>query len=385
MDMATKHAILKDHLERYLDASKEGKHKILNHVCAVTGYPRKSAIRRFRTIQTKDTATKETRGRPALYTQTVEAALMELHVMANRICAERVHPEIAHYIQALQLHNEWGYDAETTDLLLRMSLGSAKARLSGVAKAHGRKNPTSTKPSELKEIIPIRSGRWDDPHPGTGELDTAAHCGGYMGGNFAYTAQYTDIAIAGWTVLCAQWGKGEAGTMESIDRMRRRLPWTLIWLDPDSGSEFIHWHLVRWGKKYGIKLTRSQPYKKNDHARIEQKNYTNIRQFVGYYRYDDIKHVALLNKLYDVLEDYINFFLPSTKTVEKTWIENTKKCKRKHDNPQTPYHRALAHPKISNEIKEALRAKYATLNPKALKRQIDLLAAKLRKTCGRIN
>lgn len=266
-----------------------------------------------------------------------------------------------------------------------MSLGAAKARLSGIAKTHGRKNPASTKPSELKELIPIRSGSWDNVDPGTGELDTVAHCDGYMGGNFAYTAQYTDVSVVGWTVLSAQWGKGEAATMESIERIRRRLPWTLTWLDPDSGSEFIHWHLVRWGDRYGVNLTRSQPYRKNDHARIEQKNYTNIRQFVGYWRYDDPAHVDLLNALYDVLEDYINFFVPSSKTIKKLHIENTKKCKRTHDIPKTPYQRTLDHSRISEEIKEALRVKYATLNPRTLKKQIDLLAAKLKKTCGRIN
>jgi len=224
MDMATKHAIIEAHLERYLKATKETKKEILDHVCAVTEYPRKSAIRRFRTMQLKDKTTKETRGRPVLYTQEVEIALKELHAMMNFICAERLHPEIPNYVRALAEHNDWAHDAETTDLLLRMSLGAAKARLSGIAKAHGRKNPSSTKPSELKELIPIRSGSWESADPGTGELDTVAHCDGYMGGNFAYTAQYTDVSVVGWTVLSAQWGKGEEATMRSIDRIRKRLP-----------------------------------------------------------------------------------------------------------------------------------------------------------------
>lgn len=106
MDMPTKHAIIEAHLTRYLAADKATKQEILDHVCAVTEYPRKSAIRRFRTIQTKDKATKETRGRPAMYTWNVEVALKELHAMINFICAERLHPEIPNYVRALRAHND---------------------------------------------------------------------------------------------------------------------------------------------------------------------------------------------------------------------------------------------------------------------------------------
>jgi uncharacterized protein (UPF0297 family) len=383
MNMATKHEIIHEYLPRYLKADRRGKTAILDQVCAVTGYPRKSAIRAFHNTQMMDVSVPERRGRPKRYTKETESALHELHALAHEICAERLHPMIKEYVRILSDHGQWDHDEETTTLLCSMSLGAVKARISGTRKLHGRKGRAMTKPSLLKEIVPIRHGPWENPEPGTGEVDTVAHCGGSTDGDYAYTVQYTDIAVPGWTVLAAQWNKGEIATTQSIERIERRLPWDLRWLDPDSGSEFINWHLQRWTKKRNVRFTRTRPYMKNDHARVEQKNYTNIRQFVGYHQYDDPKAVPLLNELYDVLEDYINFFIPSMKTTEKIPIEGSKKCRRIHDVPQTPYQRALAHPKVPEEVKQRLREKYATLNPASLKKDIDRICSKLRKTVRR--
>lgn len=374
MNMATKQVIFEEKLREYLKASKEEKGRILNSVCDITGHTRKAAIRRFRSLQLKDKSIPERRGRNWVYTNTVTAALKEVWDIAHQICAERLHPLLTEYVMVLKRDQLWNYDEQTTALLLKMSLSTAKRRVGKMEKEGGRKRRGTTKPSVLKEIIPIRQGPWENPEPGKGEVDTVAHCGHTLNGDFAYTVQYTDVATI-WTCLAAQWNKGEEATRASIERTQQRLPFSLLAIDPDSGSEFINWLLKRWCDKRRIEMTRTRPYMKNDHARVEQKNYTNVREFVGYGRFDHPDAVTLLNQLYDVLEDYINFFLPSQKCIKKVRVAS--RYIRTYDQAQTAYQRVLAEPRINDEIKEQLRQKYATLNPKILKQKSDRLIMKL--------
>ena len=205
-------------------------------------------------------------------------------------------------------------------------------------------------------------------------MDTVAHCGTTLLGDYCYSVQYTDVATI-WTCLAGQWNKTEEGTVASITRIRRRLPFALLGIDPDSGGEFINWLLAGWCRRRNIQMTRTRPYMKNDHARIEQKNYANVRHIVGYTRFDDERQVEVLNELYDVLEDYLNFFLPSQKCVRKERIGS--RYVKQYDQAKTAYQRALEHPGIDPSVKEKLRKKYATLNPKLLKQEKDRLVRKL--------
>lgn len=375
MTMETQREVFQEKLEEYLKENKAGKGRILDAVCAVTGCHRKAATRRFGTLATQDTvARRERRGRKTIYGATVTAALRELWDMTSRICAERLHDEISNYVRALRRDRMWRHDDATTASLLAMSVGTMKARIGEFENVKKRGGRGTTKPSDLKEIIPVRRGPWQNPPPGNGEIDTVAHCGGSLFGDFCYTVQYTDVATI-WTCLAGQWNKGEEATVKSIARIKERLPVPLLGIDPDSGSEFINWHLEGWCRKRNIVMTRTRPYMKNDHARIEQKNYTNVRNVVGYARCDDPRQVAILNALYDILEDYINFFIPSVKCVRK---ERTgSKTKRIYDGAKTAYQRVLEHPDIAEDIKQKLREKYATLNPKNLKDERDRLVSKL--------
>lgn len=372
--MDTKQEVFEEKLQEYLKASKEVKGRILDAVCSVTKAHRKAAIRRFRTLQMKDKGIPNKRGRTALYTKAVGSALKEIWDIAHQICAERLHPNIGEYIEILKRDEMWKHDAGITALLQKMSLSTMKRRLGRFEKIHGRRGRSSTKPSHLKEIIPIRRGPWENPDPGFGEVDTVAHCGSTLQGDFAYTVQYTDVSTI-WTCLAAQWNKGEEDTVKSIERIKTHLPFPLLGIDPDSGSEFINWNLKGWCDLRNVKMTRTRPYMKNDHARIEQKNFTNIREFIGYIRIDNPEAVETMNELYDVLEDYINFFLPSVKCISKERIGS--KYKRVYDKSQTAYRRVLAHPKIAENTKELLKQKYATLNPKILKTKSDRLISRL--------
>ncbi|MDP3779539.1 MAG: integrase [bacterium] len=382
--MATKQEIFKEKLGEYLAVrTKKEKGRILDAVCSVTGIHRKAAIRRFRTVQKRPRYWKGKRGRKPIYGMRLISLIRELWEASGRICAERLHPIMGEYIRVLKRDDMWQYDEERTTLLLKMSLGTLKDRIEKFERIKKGGGRGSTKPSHLKEIIPIRRGPWQHPPPGMGEVDTVAHCGYTLSGDFCYTVQYTDVATI-WMCLAAQWNKGEQETQQSIARIEAHLPFPLLGIDPDSGSEFINWHLKGWCDEHepAIVMTRTRPYMKNDHARIEQKNYTNVRHVVGYTRFDDPRHVVLLNELYAVLEDYINFFIPSLKCVEKARIGSRRV--RKYDIAQTAYQRVLTHPDIAQDVKERLQQKYATLNPVILKRTCDNIISKLLKIQTRL-
>jgi hypothetical protein len=370
MTMATKQEILKEKLADYLAADKAGKGKILDQIKAITKMNRKAIIRRLNELQMQDGPIVDHRGRPEVYGIRVTMALKELWEIANEICAERLHGQVGELVRILKRDKMWQHGEQTTELLLAMSLGTMKNRIKEFSKSKGSGGKTTTRPSDLKEIIPIRRGPWGNPEPGFGEVDTVAHCGSSLSGDFAFSVQYTDVSTI-WTCLAGQWNKGQIATKESIERIKQRLPFALKGIDPDSGSEFINWFLKDWCDKQNIQMTRIRPYYKNDHARIEQKNYTNIRDFLGYTRIEKQKKIKLMNQLYDLLEDYINFFLPSQKCIKKQ--RQGSKYKRIYDNTQTAYQRVLSHTKIPQAVKDRLNDKYAKLNPKVLKEQIDRL------------
>ena len=381
MNMGTKQEIFKEKLHEYLRASKEEKGRILDAVCSITGMHRKAAIRRFRIFRLRPHYWKRKRGRDRIYGHRLLSLIRELWETSGRICAERLHPIIPEYIHVLKRDDMWHYDEERTALLLRMSLGTLKNRIETFERIKKGGGRGTTKPSHLKEIIPIRRGPWEHPPPGKGEVDSVAHCGYTISGDFAYTVQYTDVATI-WTCLAAQWNKGEEETRKSIERIASRLPFPLLGIDPDSGSEFINWHLKGWCDSRGVEMTRTRPYMKNDHARIEQKNYANVRHIVGYTRFDNSQHAVILTELYDVLEEYINFFIPSLKCIEKVRVGSRRV--RRYDTAQTAYQRVCAHPDVAEDVKERLRQKYATLNPVILRQKCNTIINKLSKVSPRL-
>jgi hypothetical protein len=295
--------------------------------------------------------------------------------MSGELCAERLKEAIPDYLPPLQRDGNWHHTRDTTELLLRMSIGTMKDRIAKFQKARHPRGVSTTKPSQLKEIIPIRRGPWENPRPGDGEVDTVVHCGSSLLGDMAYTVNFTSIAT-GWSEQAAQLNKGQQRTLESIQAIEARLPWQLTGLDPDSGSEFINWHCKSWCDAEGIELTRSRPNHKNDNAHVEQKNYTAVRKVLGYSRIETEAAVVLINELYaGPWRLYVNFFQPVMKCVEKKRIGS--RYVRKYDLPKTPCQRALEHPEIPREVKDELRKTKAKLNPLALRKEIDMLVSKI--------
>lgn len=377
MIMATIDDIFKEHRKAYYKANKEERGRILDRVCAVTKMARKAAIRKFKVLQKRVEGINyvDRRGRPVYYGKDVDEALRYLWEISHEVCAERLHEAIEEYIAPLARDGMWPFNDEVTGKLRAMSIGAMKSRIAAWPRVVSGGGRCMTKPSDLKEIIPVRRGPWQNPEPGVGEIDTVAHCGNTNEGSFAYTVQYTDISLT-WCFLEAQMGKGKQETVQSIEAMEGRSPVVLKGLDPDTGGEFINWNLSDWCRERKIVLTRIRPGMKNDHGRIEQKNGSNVRRFVGYIRIDTEAKLAELRELLSVLEVFINHFLPSMKCTEKM-RRNISHSSRKYDSPRTPYQRFMAHEGISKAHKKRMKAFHDTLNPKTLHDEILRLRKKL--------
>lgn len=237
-----------------------------------------------------------------------------------------------------------------------------------------RKSRGFTKPGTLlKHKIPIRTwADWTEDQPGFCEMDLVDHSGGLIipGADHAWTLCFTDVKTA-WTECVAVRNKAQVHVFAAIRRARQRLPFPLQGIDSDNGSEFINDHLYRYCNDEKITFTRGRAGKKNDNAYVEQKNWSVVRNAVGYYRYDTPEQLDLLNRLYAVMHFYGNFFLPVAKLKEK--IRTGSKVKRVHDDPQTPYARVLASPDVSEAHKTQLRETYVLLDLVGLRRQINEL------------
>lgn len=376
MTKAAKRELLKATRPRYLKASKAEKGRILDEFVAVTGYNRKYAIHLLHNGPPKHSTKKA--GRRRTYGPDVVAALVQVWKASGRVCGKRLRPFVPEMVAVLERHGELTIGPETRTLLLQMSaatidrrLQAARARLSPKGRTTGATKPGSL----LKAAIPVRTfADWDEDKPGFVEMDLVAHCGETTAGVYLNTLCVVDIAT-GWTEPVAVANKGQQATFEGIQTMRQRLPFPLLGIDSDNGSEFINDHLHRYCRKEEITFTRSRPYKKNDQAHVEQKNWTAVRQWVGYDRYESPEALALLQAIYADLRLFINYFQPVMKLVEKTRVGS--KVRKKYDTARTPYQRVLASPDIDDSVKDQLRELYPTLNPVELQRHIDANLRKL--------
>jgi hypothetical protein len=268
-----------------------------------------------------------------------------------------------------------------TDETLRHQLLTVSAatvdRLPSTTRAQARlKGCSTTRPGTLlKHHIPVRTfADWNDARPGFCETDLVAHDGGAGFGEYCQTLNLTDVAT-GWVEMRALKNKAQLHVFQALQEIRTELPFTLLGLDSDNGTEFINDQLYRYCADEKITFTRSRAYHKNDNCFVEQKNYSIIRKTVGYYRYDKPEQLALLGAFYRVLRLYTNFFQPVMKLVEK--VRCGSRLTRRYDTPQSPYHRLLAHPAIPDDVKAALKAQYQQLNIVHLKSELNRLQAQL--------
>lgn len=358
---------------RYLKASKAEKQKILDEFTAVTGYHRKYAIRILKHGYKR--RPNKPKGRAAIYRGEVVEALEQIWEIYGRICSKRLHPYLPEGIKVLERCDELTLSSETKELLLRISRSSidrclAPARFN---KPHGL---STTKPGTLlKKNIPVRTfADWNEDKPGFLEIDLVAHCGESTAGQFLNTLTCTDLCT-GWTEPIALRRRSQEAVCAAIDAMRQDLPFDLLGIDSDNGSEFINDLLYRYCLDEKITFTRSRPYQKNDQAHVEQKNWSVVRHVVGYDRLESDEQYALLESIHKDLRLYVNFFQPVLKLIGKERIGN--KVIRKYDTARTPYQRVMERDDVPLARKAHLLNQYLRLNPVELRHRIDEHVAQL--------
>lgn len=374
MSLASRREYLTKMKPRYLKASTDKKTQMLDEYCAATKMNRKYVTRLLSPrISLKEKKERVRRKRAPTYGKDVVAALKKIWEVLDLPCAERLKPMIGEMLVQLVRWKEVAVSEDVKAKLLRMSVSTIRRRLSSVRTNVVRKICGTTKPgSLLKSQIPIRTSSWEESRAGYCELDTVAHCGSSLSGDFAYTLNITDI-LTGWSEEDAFIGKAQSRVIPALDRMKQRLPFPLKGADPDNGSEFINGAMIRYCMKNKIEFTRGRPYKKNDNAHIEQKNWTHVRKVFGYVRVEEQEIVDLMNDLYrNEIRLYKNFFQPVMKLVDKKRVgKHQQRIKRVYDIPKTPYHRVLDCQDVSEEAKTKLRETYDKLNPAELKRIIE--------------
>ena len=358
---------------RYLRATKTEKERILDEFVAATGYHRKYAIRILK-HEAKPKGLKR-KGRQKIYQGEVVQALTQIWEICGRICSKRLKPFLPEITSVLERQNELQLSAETKGLLLSMSCATIDRRL-GPARFEHPHGLSTTKPGTLlKKAIPVRTYTpWEDEKPGFVEIDLVAHCGETTEGQYLNTLTATDLAT-GWTECLAIQNKTQSAVSAAILELRQRLPFPLLGLDSDNGSEFINATLLRYCQSEQITFTRSRPYYKNDQAHVEQKNWSIVRHTVGYDRLETPQELALLGSIYADLRLYVNFFQPVLKLIAKERIDG--KTTKKYDQAATPYRRVLALDQLPFETKVRLTNLYVSLNPVALRANIDTKVARL--------
>ena len=353
---------------RYLRASKKEKGKILDEFTKVTGCHRKAAIRLFR--RGNQARANKKRGRPRRYGAAVAGALKVAWEATDRLCSKRLHPFLPELIMVLRRHGDSSITAEIEVQLCRISPSTIDRLLHPYRRLGGRHPFTTTKPgSLLKNSIPIRTFTdWQEDRPGFLEVDLVSHCGESTEGFYLTTLCTVDVA-SGWSECVGVWGKGQERVGGAVHRVRQRLPFPLLGLDSDNGSEFINQHLYNYCRREGITFTRSRSYKKNDSCHVEQKNWSVVRRLIGYDRYSSRAALEALNRVYNLLRLYVNFFQPVMKLVAKT--RHGAKVHKVYDTAQTPYQRLLKASILTEAKRQELAAIYHGLSPVTLLKQIN--------------
>lgn len=274
----------------------------------------------------------------------------------------------------LKYYEDPDCDDDVREELLSMSHASIDRYLKSYKASLGRKKRTGTRPGKMfKNVIPLKPFDQNIDRPGHIEADTVAHCGDSMSGKFAWSLTFTDV-YSGWTENRATYGKDSDEVLSAIMDIQFKLPFPVLSFNTDNGTEFLNRNLhMHFSEDKLIEFTRSRPYKKNDNCHVEQKNWTHVRENLGYERYDLVEQVEIMNVIYKLyLNNLYNFFVPQLKLIEKVRVGS--KIVKKYDQPKTPYQRLLESPHLTMGQKEELRRKYQLLNPielrEIIKRQI---------------
>ena len=375
LTLAQRRAITETTATRYQAVGKRGNGLILDELCANTGWHRSHARKALKAALAPKVLT--VRGpRPVRYGPEVIAALTVCWTVLGMPAGKRLAPMLAELVAVLRHFRELAISDQTAALLVSMSAATIDRRLADERARCKIRGRVGTKPgSLLKSQIPVRTwAEWDDAAPGFVEIDTVFHDGGNRGGGHAFTLTVTDIAT-GWTESRSLPDRTAKHVLAALNHVAAAMPFPIVGVDCDNGSEFINDDLLTWCQDRRITFTRSRPGNKNDGCHVEQKNWVVVRTVVGYYRYDTASELLLLNEIWRLQSQLTNYFHPQQKLVSK--VRTGAKVSRKHDKATTPFRRATDHPSMTVDRIVALKRTYSLINPAATQRQIQALTTQL--------
>lgn len=374
MDMRSREQYLKALLGRYLRAGKRGKSAILDQYCQTTGMARKSALRKVRSLVMGQARPRKKR--PPIYGRPVRVALETLWEIFDRPCGQRLKPLLEEELDRLRSFGEIKVDASTARKLKRVSPATIDRLLTPkktewvALKHYGRVGGNL-----IAKKIPLKLTDWDLSRIGYLEMDLVLHCGISVAGEYGHSLSALEIGSAWWEGEVVM-GRAQERIFQAIKDIRARTPFAWLGIDSDNDNAFINDQLYRYTQKENLVFTRSRPYRKNDNARIEQKNFTHVRRPLGYLRYDTPEELALIQDLYrNELRLYKNFFQPVMRLKQKERVDG--KPRRRHERAQTPYRILKASGQVAPDKLRELEALYRDLNPADLKRRIDRKLQKL--------
>jgi hypothetical protein len=368
MSQTTREEVLKKLRRRYQSAGPEHKRKLLDQAQELLNYHRKSAIRALR-APTVERAPRIITGRPTTYEPSLLLPwLRPIWQATDYACGRRLVAMLPEWIPAYEEY-ECRLPGGVREKLLAAS-GRTLDRLLAPLRGQGAGRSLTRPGTLLRHQIPIRGSVWEEGKAGWLEVDTVALCGGSVAGEFVWMVDGVDYATT-WVEVRAMWGRGQAGTLAALRDVEASLPFALLGLDSDNGGEFLNYHVLSWLQKRPrpVFMTRSRPYKKDDNAHVEQKNWTHVRQNFGYERHDNPEVVALINVLAKgAYGQLLNYFHASLKLERKERTEG--RLKRIYGAAQTPLARVLASTEVTPQTKRRLQQEKARLNPFALKREV---------------
>lgn len=358
--------------KRYAQAERRMKGQLLDEMETVTGLDRKTLIRLMHSNLAR---TPRSRERGETYGAEVDAALRIIYESADGICAERLTPNLVWWAERLAAHDELCLTPALYNQLACISISTVERHLNHIRQDQPRLPRPQPKPGRRAvQHIPMLRLPWDLVQPGHFEIDLVHHCGATASGEYAYTLQMIDVAT-GWSERRAVLGRSYLVMEDAFRCTLARLPFQVHEIHPDNGAEFLNHHLLRfWGEiVQGVTLSRSRPFHKNDNPRVEQKNYTLVRAYVGYERLDTVPQVLALNALYDKMWLYYNLFQPVMHLVEKEIVRQDgqpTRVRRRHDQAATPFDRLCQTDAILPEHRTQLDVLRDSINPRRLREDI---------------
>ena len=385
LSMKERNSVTKEIAVRYKNATKNEKKAILNEYISLTGFNRKYAISKINSCIKRKTYTfnnktmisckvevpkRKKRKYISKYDKTFQGSLIAIWTFFDYMCGQRLVPFIKENIAELIKERSF----KITDVIKEKLLTISSATVNRLLKEPRKKNklhgiPTTKAGKGLNQLIPIRVFfDWDERVPGFFEIDTVSHDGGNASGEHIYTVTVTDVSV-GWTEIRPVLNKAQRWVKESIEDIKNCLPYKMLGIDSDNGSEFKNYQLLKWCEDNEITFTRGRSYKKNDNCFVEQKNNSVVRHLVGYHRYEGQQALQTLEKLYKLWCLLVNYFYPSMKILEKE--RKDAHIYKKYDNAKTPYKRCLESDKLSDEEKQKLIKIKEGLNIIELKKSVE--------------